>query len=200
MTTKRRTQVERRQEAESRIIKSAIDLIAEKGLSGLTLAAAGEGAGYSRGIASHHFGKKDDLLMAVVDQITSRFSDEMSKSAEPGLPMLQVVIKEYFQRAKKNPRNTKALHILLSEGVFNPALQASLAEVNARSIKGLAFHIRRGMDNGQVRADVDPKAQALIILASLRGITAQWLVDNQRVALGVIEKEFIANVMGSLQA
>ncbi len=199
-TEPRRTQAERKQEAEKRIIESAISIIAEKGLNGLTLAAAGEGAGYSRGIAGHHFGKKDELLVATAQYITNQFSDELIKKMhhKPGLAMLQQVITEYFIRANKGARGIKALHILLTEGVCNPVLRAPLAEINAKGIKGIAFHIRSGIDKGEIRSDIDEKAQALIIISSLRGIMAQWLVDNQRVSLAVVQKEFLASVMRSL--
>lgn len=196
----RRTQVERKQEAEKRIIDSAISIIAEKGLNGLTLAAAGEGAGYSRGIAGHHFGKKDELLVATVQHITGQFSNELIKRMhhKPGLAMLQEIIKEYFSRANKGAKTTKAFHILLTEGVCNPALRAPMAEVNARGIKGIAFHIRCGIDRGEIRSDIDAKAQALILISSLRGITAQWLVDNQQIPHAAVQKEFLTNVLRGL--
>lgn len=196
----RRTQVERKQEAEKRIIESAISIMAEKGLNGLTLAAAGEGAGYSRGIAGHHFGKKDELLVAMVQYITEQFSSDLIKRMhhKSGLAMLQEIIKEYFSRAKKGASTTRAFHILLTEGVCNPALRAPMAEVNAKGVKGIAFHLRSGIDKGEIRSDIDAKAQALIIISSLRGITAQWLVDNQRISHAAVQKEFLANVLRSL--
>ena len=94
----RRTQVERKREAEKRIIDSAISIIAEKGLNGLTLAAAGEGAGYSRSIAGHHFGKKNELLIATVEYISGQFSNALIQRMhhKPGLAMLQEIIKEYL--------------------------------------------------------------------------------------------------------
>ena len=44
-----RTHAERRREAETRILKAAFDIIAKRGLDHLTLADAGQQAGYSRG-------------------------------------------------------------------------------------------------------------------------------------------------------
>lgn len=196
----RRTQAERKQEAEKRIIESAILIIAEKGLNGLTLAAAGEGAGYSRGIAGHHFGKKDELLIATVQYISRQFSDDLIQRMhhKHGLVMLKEIIKEYFVRAKKGGQASKAFQILLTEGVCNPALRAPLADVNAQVVKALAFHIRCGIDREEIRSDVDAKSQAIIIISSLRGITAQWLVDNQRNSLAAVQKEFLASVIRSL--
>src|SRR2546425_443409 len=66
---RRRTQKERRDEASRRIMDSAMALVCEKGVAGLTLSEAGERAGYSRGLAAHHYGQKEGLLVALVEQI-----------------------------------------------------------------------------------------------------------------------------------
>ena len=34
---------------------------------------------------------------------------------------------------------------------------------------------------GVVRADVDPRAEAVVFLGVLRGVTMQWLLDPERV-------------------
>src|SRR3954465_181085 len=62
----RRTQRERREETERKVLAAATALIARHGSRALTLAAVGEAAGYSRGIVSHHFGSRENLLRAVV--------------------------------------------------------------------------------------------------------------------------------------
>src|SRR3954452_11802274 len=62
----RRTQQERREEAERKVLAAATALIAQHGSRALTLAEVGEAAGYSRGIVSHHFGSRENLLRAVM--------------------------------------------------------------------------------------------------------------------------------------
>src|SRR3546814_5057692 len=63
----RRTQEERRQESESRLIVAAVKLIAEKGANGLTLAEVGHEAGYSSSLLGHYFETKEALLARVVE-------------------------------------------------------------------------------------------------------------------------------------
>src|SRR4029077_7174927 len=62
----RRTQRERREETERKVLAAATALIAQHGSRTLTLAAVGEAAGYSRGIACHHFGSRENLPRAVM--------------------------------------------------------------------------------------------------------------------------------------
>src|SRR3954467_4513619 len=62
----RHTQRERREATERKVLAAATALIAQHGSRALTLAAVGEAAGYSRGIVSHHFGSRENLLRAVM--------------------------------------------------------------------------------------------------------------------------------------
>src|SRR5262249_5707497 len=68
-----RTHSERREEAARKIMSTAIRIIAEQGLDQLTLAQAGESAGYSRALPAHYFGSKNDLVIAVAEHITGRY-------------------------------------------------------------------------------------------------------------------------------
>jgi AcrR family transcriptional regulator len=63
MTTvpERRTQGERRAEAERRVLQATKQVIAELGVGAVTFAAIGARAGYSRGIVTHHFGSRQNL-------------------------------------------------------------------------------------------------------------------------------------------
>jgi len=54
----RRTQEQRRTEAEQKLLQSAIELIAEQGGGPTSLAQIGDRAGFSRGIVNHHFGSR----------------------------------------------------------------------------------------------------------------------------------------------
>lgn len=196
----RRTQEERRSTAERRIIRAAIKIISRKGLAGLTLAAAGEEAGYSRGIAGHHFGKKDDLLVALVRHITDQFRQMLADTATsgPGLPKLIALVNAYLAAVEQHSDNVRALHLILTEGVNSPALAPALAAASEVSIRGIEKPIRDGIAAGEIRADVDPYAQAVLILAGLRGVLAQKLVDPG-IDLQRIRKEFVDSLARSLK-
>ena len=192
----RRTQRQRKQDAETAIITAAIAIIAEKGLAGLTLAAAGEQAGYSRGIASHHFGKKDELLIAVVNHITRSFNDYLAhdKDIRPGLAMILKVIERYLNDIKNNSVNVRAWQLILTEAVSNPVLKPALEKVNTRSVKNLARHIEQGISDGDVREDIDSSNQALIILSTLRGVMGHWLVNPHDIDMKSLQAELVANI------
>jgi len=195
----KKTQSERRATAEGKIIEAATLIIAKKGLSGLTLAEAGELAGYSRGIASHHFGKKIDLLIAVINYIASHFNNRLKDKSgvKHGLEMIYAVIDEYFAAVSKDYRITLAFQLVIAEGMTNPTLQPFISEMNHHAIKNLAHHIEQAIEQKEIRMGMNPKNQATMLIASIRGLMAQWLIDKDRINLKGIKKEFIVNLKNS---
>jgi AcrR family transcriptional regulator len=197
----RLTQAQRRQRAEERIITAAISIIAERGLQHLTLAAAGEGAGYSRSITSHHFGKKDALLVAICRHITSSFSQHVfGLPPKPGLSRIEEIVRSYFAGAKHNSTRIRALHLILTEAVSSPLLKQALAEVNNNSVSGIEQQIKKGMELGEIRSNIDAHALAVLILAALRGVMAQHLIDKNAVDLDQLREHFLHTLRRTLQA
>ena len=198
----RRTQKERKQAAETAIIRAAVTIIATKGLGGLTLAAAGEMAGYSRGIASHHFGKKDDLLIAIVNHITSTFSRLLAQDSniKPGMPMLLRVIDRYLGDMEEQSQYVCALQLIMTEAVSNPTIRPALEKVNERSVQGLVVHIRRAIVDGEIAIVVDANTQALLLLTNLRGLLGHYLVNPKGFNLAVVRRELIKNLKRNLGA
>jgi len=81
----RRTQEQRRAEAEHRLVAAAAELVGEIGPSRVTLASVGERAGYSRGLATHHFGSKGALMQRLVEAVTHQFREGNDRGDVVGL-------------------------------------------------------------------------------------------------------------------
>jgi len=196
----KRTQEQRRQTAERRILHAAIRIISRRGLGGLTLAAAGEDAGYSRGIVSHHFGKKDDLLIAVVNYVIDRFRTTLSDTAatEQGLPTLLRMVDAYLEGVERFSVSARAFHLILTEGMNSPTLTPAVTAANEASLRNIERYLRDAQGLGQVRGDVDPQSEAVLILGGLRGVLAQWLIDDS-IDLPRIRAAFIDTLKRSLR-
>src|SRR5438552_2953162 len=68
----RRTQAERTGETLGRILNAAVDLLTTKGYAGFRTAEVAAKAGISRGALMHHFPSRDELLLAVVEEVFRR--------------------------------------------------------------------------------------------------------------------------------
>jgi len=82
----------------------------------------------------------------------------------------------YLDSAGKAPAVARTLYVLLGQGLSNPLVSKRLAELNARTVGSIARTLRAAIAAASVRADVDPDAQAVLILAGLRGAAGLWLL------------------------
>ena len=75
----RRTQAERSEEMRMRLADAAYQVIAERGHSGLRMAAVAEQAGVSQGALLHHFPDKDSVTLAAIRHALAIAHDEAEK-------------------------------------------------------------------------------------------------------------------------
>ncbi len=70
----RRTHAERTAETRARVMEAVVESIAEVGYQKTTAAEIARRAGVTWGAVQHHFGDKDGILMAVLEQSFERFA------------------------------------------------------------------------------------------------------------------------------
>ncbi|MBM7061731.1 TetR/AcrR family transcriptional regulator [Pseudomonas sp. UL073] len=191
----RRTQTERRAEAEQRLLLAARKIVARKGWVGMTLAEVGEEAGYSRGLAAHHFGNKAGLLRALAGFVNTQFMDMVDAEVPQrshGLAVLKGFVSVYLGRRDNEWTNTRALLALMAEAVTEDSETVQiLAEYNRSVQEYLARQVRTGIANGEIRAGVDPLATAALILGAMRGMMLQYLLDPPAVDLAVFQQQLL---------
>ncbi|WP_448108275.1 TetR/AcrR family transcriptional regulator [Pseudomonas azerbaijanoccidentalis] len=191
----RRTQVERRTEAEQCMLEAARQIVARKGWIGITLAEVGLQAGYSRGLAAHHFGTKAGLLRALAGFVNTRFMDVVEDKAprrQPGLDTLLGYIDAYFLRDDAEWTNARALLALMAEGVTVESESATiLAEYNNSVRMTLAKQIEIGIANGEIHADNDPLTTATVLIGTMRGMILQLLLDPSTADPALLHKQLL---------
>lgn len=78
--TKRRSQEERSAETRTRLLDATIECLLRYGYAGTTTPRVAELAGVTRGAQVHHFGSKDDLMLAALQHLTAkRISAEVAR-------------------------------------------------------------------------------------------------------------------------
>lgn len=177
----RRTQAERREEAEQRLLEAALGIVARRGTARLTLAEVGVAAGYSRGLPAQRFGNKAGLLRALAAHIGGRFSAQLKAAPrrKPGLDAIRGHIRVYFSRADPDWTTTRALLMMLAEGLTADSdMRADFAAYNRSALSFFEHHLKAAIDNGEIAATADPDATALLLLGALRGTMLQWLLDD----------------------
>lgn len=177
----RRTQAERREEAEQRLLDAALVIVARRGVARLTLAEVGIAAGYSRGLPAQRFGSKAGLLRALTAHIGARFNAQLEAAPRrtPGLDAIRGNISVYFNRTDHDWTATRALLMILVEGVTGDSdMRDDFAAYNRSALAFFEHHLAVGMQRGEVARDADPAATAVLLLGALRGTMLQWFLDD----------------------
>jgi AcrR family transcriptional regulator len=196
----RRTHAERREEAEQRMVESAVRIVAERGLEYLTLAECGEAAGYSRGLAAHYFGSKDALVAAIATHIVADYAQRLrgNSGGRKGLDGFLYSVGFYIDSGRNRILQLRAFHAVLGSSLTQPAISQAIADLNRQSVESFAQGMRMCIKQGAIRKDIDPTAQATLLLSELRGVMSQWLIDQDGVDLDATKTQLLENLRRSL--
>jgi AcrR family transcriptional regulator len=173
---RRKTQLERRDEAETALLRSAVKLVAEKGYDGFTLADVADDAGYSRGLPAHYFGKKEDLLSLVAEKTAENYIHSLAKlpPVDRGLPKIEAVIRSYV---RAHGVATRALCLLVAHSMVVPKLRQTVVKLNNDGLEFIMNEIHAGIELGNIRPDAQVKKCAAMVYAFLRGIISLTTAD-----------------------
>lgn len=197
----RRSQSERRQESESRLLTAAAQVLAEEGVAAATFETIGRRAGYSRGLATQRFGSKQGLIEALVDNLHQGFEDGLAAARIddlPGLEALLAVVDLYLTQLELAAEG-QAYFVLMAGAVADrSSLTAVFAREHQRIEARLQGMIARGQAEGGVRADLDPRAAALTVGSLLLGVSLQSLIDPA-MKLGPLKEISLRTLRDSFQ-
>ncbi|OBF32108.1 transcriptional regulator [Mycobacterium sp. ACS1612] len=178
-----RTQEQRRIDAERRLVHAAAELVGEVGPTGVTLANVGQRAGYSRGLATHHFGSKGALMQRLVEVVTSQFRDAISQQSQSDSPMdqLRQLVDFYFRVVADLQPVNRARLVLWADAVAGPSedVRPQMVSADREFREEIEKRIQSAVTAGDVPDDVDPVGLATVIVAMLRGVALQHLLDEK---------------------
>ena len=182
----RRTQADRRHEAEEALLDAAAELFAEHGVTQASLAQIGERAGYSRGLANHHFGSKDALVDRLARRSQERFFRALAQvDADTGRDGIVRMVEAYLSHFEEPTAEGRSLLVMWGATFPGRASVAGFVEADQRARDAVAAWVVRGQEDGSVAPEVEPAAFAAALLGLVRGVAAQQLaepgaVDAQR--------------------
>jgi AcrR family transcriptional regulator len=197
--SERRTQEERRSEAERKLVAAAAELVAEIGPSRVTLANVGERAGYSRGLATHHFGSKGALMQRLVEAVTQQFRDALVNRPGEPLDELLRLIRIYFDVMSDLQPVNRARLVLWADAVTTPSddIRPAMVFADREFREEIEKRLRLAVTAQQIDT-VNPHGLATVVIAMLRGVALQSLIDDH-VDLAAARAEIEALVTGRLQ-
>lgn len=169
-----RTGIRRREQ----LIGIAMDVFGEHGFAGGSLRTIAEQAGVNHATLIQHFGSKEGLLTAVLEEWDRR-------TVENGLTDVSGL--DYFRRlpdvmaAHQNNRGLLELFTTIAAEASNPVHpgRAFIIQRYAKNLATLAAHLREAVEAGDI-APLSPaqiEVEVRLLTAMMDGIGLQWLLN-----------------------
>jgi AcrR family transcriptional regulator len=194
----RRSQAERRHEAEVALLDAASHLFAQYGIDNTSLADIGEEAGYSRGLVNHRFGTKAALVERLAARSQAAFLETLASKPTPKgeIAHLEGVIDSYLDAAAEG----SATFFVMWGAAFpsKSAVRPIFVTDDARFREGIEAIVRSGQTKGRIAQVVDANAFAVAFVALLRGIGAQFIINPAAIDLATCKITATTFIKGAL--
>ena len=155
------------------ILDKAYELAREDGLEGLSIGALASSTGMSKSGVFAHFGSREQLQLALLESVASRFLEFVKAPAlrEPrGLPRLRKLVERWCAWSRIHQSGC----VLLSAAVEYDGREGELRQAVLRQQAGWRDELRRAiklaMDAGHLRVDTDSTQLAFEIYALMLGL------------------------------
>ncbi|SEM23942.1 TetR/AcrR family transcriptional regulator [Rhodococcus maanshanensis] len=166
----------------SQILAAAMTLFAENGYRGTSLAAVAAAAGITRSGVLHHFPSKEALLSAVLAERDQQAFDavEVDRAFEgPAAVRALDILDGLAMRNEGNRELARLSHLALFGSADAPEVAHEWSDERIRTYRSnLARVIEQSVEAGDLRADVDAEATALLLVGAFTGLTELWLRDE----------------------
>nr|WP_062340438.1 TetR/AcrR family transcriptional regulator [Herbidospora sakaeratensis] len=178
------------------MVDAAIELFARQGVRGTGVAAIAERAGAAPSALIHHFGSKDGLVRAVLEEADRRALERLSVplGAEPTLDQAFDWFVRDAEHTAAAERDLAALHATLTAENLEPgsALHTWFRD-RGRVLRAhlVSLFTRAGAD--------DPPTLAAETAAFVEGAHLVWLLDPEQVDLASVHRSYFAGLAARLR-
>src|SRR5690606_85808 len=166
------------------VMEAALRVFSQNGYAATTLDDIAREAGVTRGAIYWHFDNKADLYNTLVAEVSGRVSPMIVVTLEEGDSVLGV-LREIFVRLLSYMEEDEEFCAVQELVLFKTAVTPEMEEGLRKKVEGthqmvemLTAVIERGIEAGEIRADLKPRDVALAMLGFQNGLTALWLLDN----------------------
>jgi AcrR family transcriptional regulator len=182
------------------ILDAAIELFSAHGYRGTGIAAIAERVGITPSGVLHHFGSKEGLLRAVVEERDAREEERLAGFwHQRGLDAI-IGASRKLAHDIGSERDLALLYtVLLSENLTEGAPLHDFFKQRTRGIRaGMRNVLEFARQTGEIREDTDVRRTADEIIAFLEGAQLTWLQDPQRLSLVALYESYLDGLVERL--
>jgi TetR/AcrR family transcriptional regulator, fatty acid metabolism regulator protein len=163
------------------IVQAALRLILKLGYNKVTLADIAEQVGVSKGLISYYFPKKEDVFLAVLDQIVDRLTSDFEAycNADATAPeKLMMFYNNLFGNEKRARRYYTVVIDYMAQAIRMKAVQ----EYTQHIYDSYRTYIERIITDGSTSGEfqqVDARRASSMALGMMEGLMLQWFFDKK---------------------
>lgn len=163
-------------ERQQEIIETALGLIHEKGIQGLTIKNIAQRLGITEPAIYRHFENKIQILVALLDLLkknTSGIFQAELNSDEPAVQKIERLFEKHFKSFADMP---SLASVVFSEELFRneEKLIGKISEVIEHNNQTLLSILAKGQQKNEIRNDIDTGHLAVFIMGALRLFVKRW--------------------------
>jgi len=191
----RRTQAERRATTRQRILEAVVSSIAEVGFRQTTATRIAARAGVTWGAVQHHYGGKEGILAAVLDDTFTRFASHFDDLPDPATTPLDVRARQFVARAWAHFGGShfrSMFEILLQAFRGSGEHRATPGEQQLRMLEGVDRLWRRAFPDAPLprarRVELESYTLAVLMGLALQRAIAGGGTREPKVEIGLLAR------------
>ncbi|MDQ1474518.1 MAG: TetR/AcrR family transcriptional regulator, transcriptional repressor for nem operon [Bryobacterales bacterium] len=188
------------EETKQNIIEKAAAMFNQLGYEGASLAHLMEATGLQKGGIYRHFTSKEELAAEAFDYAWKSAREARLKDIDSGasaIQQLRQIVANFVARRPPVPGGCPLLNTAVDSDDGNSVLRARAHRALSDWKSHLAAIVRRGMENDQIRGDVNPGAVATFIVAALEGGLMMSRLEGDAGSLKTVET-YLSGFLDSL--
>ena len=171
---------EKAERRRNQIIEAAFRCIAEKGYENVTMNTISEYARLSKGAINYYFKTKEDILVAVLNQLDRKLYavvDEKVRGTTKSEDHLRYRLSGSFELTREDPTLIYVLMDFLSLGVNRPEFKKIIKKFFSKYRYLSSVGVNPGLEAGLYR-HVEPAKIGAVVVALIIGLGIQWVLDE----------------------
>jgi AcrR family transcriptional regulator len=159
------------------IVKASLELIAQKGIQGLTIKNIAQKLGVVESAIYRHYRSKISILSAILDIVKRQALPECPQKDASEITRLEQKFKNHLRAFASFPA---LVSVVFSEDIFQneKLLSTKTKEMVQLSMAETISIIKKGQRKKEIRTDVDAEQLAIMATGAIRFFVKQWKMNN----------------------
>ena len=162
------------------IIEASIELIAEKGIQGLTMKNLSKEIGISEPAIYRHYENKIEILKSILDYFFNNMKSILESELNSESTAFEKISNIFNRHFKSFSEKPQLLAVIFSEELFRneTSLSNKVAAIMEQNTLMVQTILEKGQQNAEVDPNLNPKHLAVMIMGSLRLLAKQWQISG----------------------